>query len=81
MCLLVLTMPTSQIFLSGLGQAISPYQNGSCQIPSQNVTTGQAYGVISSSNSGFNDSTVLAGPFVLNVSLFRSSPFACTHGG
>lgn len=72
------------IFLSGLGQAISPYQNGSCEIPSQNVTTGQAYGVISSSASGFNDSTVLAGPFVLNFDRDNntaSSGAGATRGG
>lgn len=53
------------IFLSGLGQGVSTYSNGSCQIPTANVTgNGQVYGLISSAQT-FNDSTVLAGPFVL----------------
>lgn len=54
------------IFLSGLEQAVAPYNNGSCTIPTSNLTTGQAYAVISSAQT-FNDSTVLAGPVVLNL--------------
>lgn len=63
------------VFLSGLQQAVSPYNNGSCTIPTANLTTGQAYGVISSAQT-FNDSTVLAGPFVLNLDSKNNTGFS-----
>lgn len=52
------------IFFSGLQNSVAPYANGSCTIPTANATRGQAYGVISNSQT-FSDSAVVAGPFVL----------------
>jgi len=60
-----ITEPLYCLFFSGLQNSQSTYSNGSCTIPTANATTGQAYGVISRSTT-FNDSNVVAGPFVLN---------------
>jgi len=56
--------PLYCLFFSGLENSHSTYANGSCMIPTANATSGQAYGVISKSMT-FNDSNVVAGPFVL----------------
>lgn len=56
--------PLYCLFFSGLESSSSSYANGSCTVPTANATTGQAYGVISKSAT-FNDSNVVAGPFVL----------------
>lgn len=55
-------------FLSGLSQAVAPFNNGSCTIPRTNVSTGAAYGLITRTPGFTNDSNVVGGPFVLEFS-------------
>lgn len=51
-------------FASGLGAGFSVYKDGSCMIPTQNVTNGQTYVVLTKGPS-VSDSSVLAGFVIL----------------
>ncbi|GAA6013011.1 hypothetical protein JCM11491_000936 [Sporobolomyces phaffii] len=53
-------------FASGLNSAFSEWSNGSCTIPSQNVTTGQTYLLLTTGPSLDGNSTV-AGPAILEL--------------
>lgn len=53
-------------FASGVQTAFSTYSNGTCQLPSQNVTGGQVYGLLTNAMN-ISDASTLAGPFILNV--------------
>ena len=47
-------------FASGIGAGFSPYTNGSCMVPTANVSAGQTYLVLTSSRT-VGDGAVLAG--------------------
>ncbi|GAA5983041.1 hypothetical protein JCM11641_004701 [Rhodosporidiobolus odoratus] len=53
-------------FASGLSSAFSNYTNGACDIPSQNITAGQTYVLLTSGPSLLADS-ILAGPAILSL--------------
>ncbi|GAA5998117.1 hypothetical protein JCM11641_007184, partial [Rhodosporidiobolus odoratus] len=53
-------------FASGLASAFSTYENGSCDIPSQNITAGQTYVLLTTGPSLLADS-ILAGPAILSL--------------
>jgi hypothetical protein len=52
-------------FASGLGAGFSIYKDGSCMIPTQNVTNGQTYVVLTTGPS-VSDASVLAGFVMLS---------------
>lgn len=58
-------------FASGVQNAFSTYSNGSCQIPSSNVTGGQVYGLITTAQN-ISDASTVAGPFILNIDTMNS---------
>ncbi|GAA6007261.1 hypothetical protein JCM10207_001562 [Rhodosporidiobolus poonsookiae] len=53
-------------FASGLSAGFSTWSNGSCEIPSQNVTTGQTYVVLTTGPS-LSDNSIIAGPAILSL--------------
>lgn len=53
-------------FASGLGAAFSTWNNGSCDIPSANITAGQTYAFLTTGPS-ISDSSVIAGPAILSL--------------
>ncbi|CAD6579273.1 MAG: hypothetical protein CYPHOPRED_000843 [Cyphobasidiales sp. Tagirdzhanova-0007] len=65
------------IFFSGVQTATSPYANGSCVVPTANVSIGQAYAVISN-NMTFSDAAVVAGPVILQFDVKNNTGFGST---
>jgi len=59
-------------FASGVQTAFSTFNNGSCTLPTANVTGGQVYGLITSAMN-ISDASVLAGPFILNVDTLNNT--------
>ncbi|BGP13400.1 hypothetical protein JCM10213_008559 [Rhodosporidiobolus nylandii] len=53
-------------FASGLSAAFSDYKDGSCDIPTQNITAGQTYVLLTTGPSLAGDS-ILAGPAILTL--------------
>ncbi|KAL8287020.1 hypothetical protein RQP46_004026 [Phenoliferia psychrophenolica] len=53
-------------FASGLASGFSEWKDGSCMIPTANVTDGQTYAFLTSGPS-IADASVLAGPAILNL--------------
>jgi hypothetical protein len=58
-------------FASGLGAGFSIYKDGSCMIPTQNVTLGQTYVVLTTGPS-VSDASVLAGYVIPHFSSNKS---------
>lgn len=65
------------IFFSGVETATAPYADGSCVVPTTNVSIGQAYAVISN-NMTFSDAAVVAGPVILQFDLKNNTGFGST---
>jgi len=53
-------------FASGVVSAFSPFTNGSCQIPTANITGGQTYLLLTTSMN-ISDASTIAGPAILNL--------------
>ncbi|GAA5860147.1 hypothetical protein JCM8547_009202 [Rhodosporidiobolus lusitaniae] len=71
-------------FASGLSAGFSTYSNGACDIPSQNITAGQTY-VLLTSGPSIADSSILAGPAILtlgeaNLTVFNTSSSSSAGG-
>lgn len=65
-------------FAQGLGAAFSTWTDGSCDVPTQNITQGPAY-VFLTSGPSVSDASVLAGPAALDFSAQNVS-FGTTGG-
>ncbi|GAA5838081.1 hypothetical protein JCM5353_004490 [Sporobolomyces roseus] len=71
-------------FASGLQSAFSEYKDGACTIPTENVTIGQTYLMLTTGPS-LADASVVAGPSILdfstaNISVARSSSNSSSSG-